>query len=497
MYLPVNKAILTQPIADVQLPPLPGSQVPPAILHMGVGNFHRSHQAYIFQKLRTLNPALYGSWAATGVCFLPSDRDLVKKMRQQDGLYHLKMSAPSGDDTACLIDSIRSILHIEDQSDYAMVLEKIADSDTKIISFTITEGGYNIDFDKYTFNFDNPLIIADLQNKHQPKTVFGVLAKGLAMRKERNAGAVTLLSCDNILKNGQALKFALMSFVEQYDQSLLEWVSSNVQFPNSMVDRITPAATENDLELFKDRYGISDTCLVVSESYFQWVIEAGTESILYPLSEVGVAFVQDVNPYEEMKLSILNGGHTLVGLLGDALGHEFINQAVGEASISNLYDRYIFKEVIPVLKAIENVNFEAYYAVVKERFANRLIRDSTARIISGSSDKIPKFILPVIEGQLKHGSDQIDIGVFVIALWWFYLNKQFTKNSMADVVDNLKEIWMDIFKDAERSALDFIAYRPVFGALASEAKFVDLYKSYIMQLQQHDVGYVIRQQLSK
>lgn len=493
MYLPVNKAMLTQAIADIQLPPLPESELPPAILHIGVGNFHRSHQAYIFQKLRTFNPVLYGNWSVTGVCFLPSDRDLVEKLRRQDGLYHLKMGAPSGDETVCLIDSIRSILHIEDQSDYPTVLEKIADPDTKIISFTITEGGYNIDFDEYTFNLNNPLITIDLQNKQHPKTVFGVLAKGLAMRKERNARAVTLLSCDNILKNGHALKFALMSFIEKYDQSLLEWVNSNVQFPNSMVDRITPAPTEKELELFKDRYGISDKCLVVSETYFQWVIEAGKESVLYPLSEVGVEFVPDVHPYEEMKLSILNGGHTLVGLSGDALGYELINQAIGEASISNLYDKYIFKEVIPVLKAIENVNFEAYYAVVKERFANLLIRDSTARIISGSSDKVPKFILPVIEDGLKHGSNQIEIGGFIIALWWFYLNRQFTKNGMADVADNLNEVWMDIFKDADRSALDFISYRPVFGALASETKFVDLYKSYIRQLKLKDVKKVIEE----
>ena len=458
----------------------------PSILHMGVGNFHRAHQSFIYQKLRMLDPHRYANWTVTGVCFLPSDKKLVDEMRRQDCTYHLRMSDPSGNDEICCVDSIQSVLHIEEEDDFLEVLEKIAHPDTRVISFTITEGGYYIDFDTYLFDFQNPLIAADIQHKERPRTVFGVLAKGLAIRKKNNAGPLILLSCDNILKNGQALKFALTSFTEQYDSDLLEWIEANISFPNSMVDRITPAATYADREVFREKYGKDDPCLVVSEAYFQWVIEADKDSFLYPLSQVGVSFVSDVHPYEEMKLSILNGGHTLVGLLGDALGYQFINDAVTEVHISKIYDQYIYNEVIPILQPIEGVNYFSYYAIVKERFANHLIRDTTARIISGSSDKVPKFILQVIRQQLQRETPQLTIAVFIIALWWLYLNKQMLKNNMADVADNLQQVWIEIFKDSTLSVENFISYRPVFGALVAEEAVAGKYRSFIARWQQED-----------
>ncbi|GAB3018471.1 mannitol dehydrogenase family protein [Niabella terrae] len=488
----VNKEIVAVPVADIKNPPEHSGAVLPSILHMGVGNFHRSHQAFIYQRLRELDPDKYDHWRIQGVCFLPSDLMLLEKLRAQDGLYHLKMGAPDGRDEVYLIDSIHSVLHVDLPEDYQAILESIARPQTSIISFTITEGGYNINFDTWQFDLDNPAIQADLQHPETPRTVFGMLAKGLGMRATGGGGPVTLLSCDNILKNGQALEFALKSFVKAYNPMLLEWIDQQVTFPNSMVDRITPATTEADRQDFEARYGLKDDCLVVSESFFQWVIEAEPHSILYPLQKAGVLFVADVHPYEEMKLSILNGGHTLVGLAGDALGYSYIHQAVRDTDLAGFFDHYIFEAVIPSLATIENVDFSDYYRRIKERFGNQLIADTTARIISGSSDKIPKFILPVISRQTEPGPQHTREAALIIALWWWYLKREFEKNGMAELVDNARDAWLDIFSNTNDSAGKFIGYRPVFDSCASNQVFVKQYLYFVACLEKAGARHVLK-----
>lgn len=449
-----------------------------AILHLGVGNFHRSHQAYAVQRLRESDPKAYAHWGIVGVCFMPSDLPLVEKLTQQQASYHLKMGSPDGAEDLYRVGALQAVLHAARAEDVTEILQRIADPDTKVISLTITEGGYNIDFDQMMFDFANPAVERDLKNREQPQTVFGFLAKGLLARMQKQAGGITLLSCDNILKNGQVLKLALESFLERYDVGLLDWVRAHVLYPNSMVDRITPAATSKDMAEVEKRFGVHDPCLVVAESFFQWVVEADRESFLYPLHRVGVQFVADVDPFEEMKLFILNGGHTLTGLLGDALGHDLISNAVVDPRIETVYDRYVQTEVIPVLNAIEGVSFPDYYTVIKTRFANTLIKDTTARIISGSSDKIPKFILPVIERQAMKPGGDFAVASLIVAAWWHYLDRAYKRNRMADVQDRLRDVWMDLFLDEKTSAISFINYTPVFGDVARVKPFMSRYRHY-------------------
>lgn len=234
----------------------------------------------------------------------------------------------------------------------------------------------------------------------------------------------------------------MLSFISVYDESLLPWIADNVRFPNSMVDRITPVATEKDKADFERQYGLRDNCLVVSEDYFQWVLEDNKYGDFPPLEQVGVEIVAEVKPYEAMKLSILNGGHTLVGLLGDALGYNRIHNAVVDEAISRIYDMYVQQEVIPTLAVIDGVSFYNYYEKVKLRFSNAMINDSTDRIISGSSDKVPKFVLPVLQEQLKNSSPKKDITLLIIIAWWVYLEKEFNKNQMADVKDQKVTEWL-------------------------------------------------------
>jgi len=460
------------------------------IVHFGVGGFHRSHQAYAWHRLRQEHPAQYADWSILGVSLMPTDGTLVKHLREQDYLYALRMRSAAGTDEIQVINSIRTVLY--GPEDTTAIVEAIANGDTKLISFTITEGGYNVDDEARRFIWENEAVRDDLAPSSAPKTIFGFLARGLQKRRLSNQGVV-LLSCDNIQHNGDILRFALLSFLEKYDQELREWVAAHVRFPNSMVDRITPVTTEDDKRDFEARFGLRDEALVVSEAYFQWVLENSGLDGIPPLSDVGVQLVSDVRPYEAMKLGLLNAGHSLVGLLGDALGYTKIHDAIGDRQISPLFDRYALCEAIPVLTPIEGVDFHRYVETVKSRFSNAMINDSTARIISGSSDKIPKFILPTIEKQRSRDKPQMDVAALIIAAWWYYLYRAYNQDGMAQLADSKRDEFRLIFQDSHGSADRFLAYRPVFADLGKVTRFREKYMECVAGFREGRIRKTIKQ----
>jgi len=459
------------------------------ILHIGVGGFHRAHQAYTIQKLIDLDANENSKWQITGLSLMPSDELLVNNLNDQDGKYCLKMSSATGEEEIVLIQAIKEVLFVK--NDVARIVDRIASADTRIISFTITEGGYNYDFDKQQFIFENPLIQHDLQDKDNPKTLFGFLAKGLLQRLATNKQPLVFMSCDNIQENGHVLRSALLSFLDVYAVELKDWVAKHCYFPNSMVDRITPVTTDEEKSSFANRYGVVDNALVVSEDYFQWVLESTPGAELPRFQDVGVEIVKDVRPYEKMKLSILNGGHSLVGLLGDALGYKSIHESVVNTYIAAIFTQYIHNEVIPTLDTIEGVNFYNYYTIIKSRFSNAMINDSTSRIISGSSDKIPKFILPVITKQLASKDPQIELAVLVLAAWWSYLKEAYAHDRMQTVQDHRASFWTTQFEQYGEDARWFITDRDVFADLASNEKVHTLFLDYVKEIQNKGIEQVI------
>lgn len=473
----LNTESIKQFSQKVKVPSSKRSPAKSPILHIGIGGFHRSHQAYTWHKLAQEYPQEYADWTITGVCLLPGDQKLVNDLKEQDNLYTLRMRASSGTEQVEVINSIANVLLAP--GDRAEIIARIADVDTKIISFTITEGGYNMDYENHVFRADHPAIQQDLANRDVPQTIFGYLAHGLSIRKATGTTGLTCMSCDNIQENGAILQFALLSFLDLYDQDLKAWVEKNVFFPNSMVDRITPVATEADKAEFESQYGLRDNVLVVSEDYFQWVLEDKGLNGIPPLDLVGVEIVSDVRPYEELKLGILNAGHSLVGFLGEALGYRTIHEAVVDKSIAAFFDQYALHEATPVLTPIAKVDFSAYYQKVKSRFANAMINDSTARIVSGSSDKIPKFILPIVTKQLNTSNPQIDAAVLVIAAWWFYLRNAYRNDGMAEVIDNQKAELLPLFADEASSAVKFIEFKPIFGNLSSSSLVMSKFHTYV------------------
>ena len=258
------------------------------------------------------------------------------------------------------------------------VIKKMADPATKIITLTITEGGYNFDDATGEFNSSNPLIQQDLQNPDNPQTIFGYLTQSFKLRKEQGLKGCTIQSCDNIQENGHITKKMVLAYISLAEPDLLDWVSNNISFPNSMVDRITPVTTQEDIQFLKDQTGIEDQWPVVCEPFIQWVIEDKFPMGRPPWEKVGAQFVKEVAPYERMKLSLLNAGHSVVGILGALIGYTTIDEAVKDPAIRTFLNNFLDREVSPTLGQLEGINLREYKDSLIERFGNIHIKDQVA-----------------------------------------------------------------------------------------------------------------------
>lgn len=453
------------------------------IVHIGVGAFHRSHQAWVWHQLRQAYPDRYADWSITGVCLMPSDQVLVDDLIAQGGLYALRAHPSQGAAHTQVVHSISNMLYGQRDSDE--ILDRLVDPRTKVISMTITEGGYDI-----------TKALEEIAKNAPATNIFTYLSYALAKRRDAGHPGLILMSCDNIQENGLVLRTALGQCLAQIDPTLKTWVDEHIHFPNSMVDRITPATKPADKKAFESEYGLQDRALVVSEDFFQWVLEDTVQPLLPPLNEFGVEFVKNVRPYEHMKLAILNAGHSLVGFLGEALGYRSIHESVIHPLVAKLFDHYVMQEAIPVLVPIKEVDYGVYYHKVKSRFANAMINDSTARIIGGSSDKIPKFMLPIVHEQLKRPAPEVDAVALVVAIWWQYLQNAFQQGTWEMVIDTNQNLLQKLFVDPSNSARRLLEFEPVFGSLAKADVFASRYFKYVSELQISPVEKVLKQFLA-
>jgi len=455
------------------------------ILHFGVGGFHRAHQAWALQRLQNNCEKAYQDWGICGVCMLPGDLPFVEALRAQDGLYYVQSFSPDGQHENTLVSVIKQLLH--PSNDYAAILDRIASKETKVISFTITEGGYNVD-NNHRFIWTIPTIQNDLKKTGTPQTVFRILAEGLRKRMEMNAPGVIFMSCDNVQHNGDVLKFALLEFLRKFDEALIPWMEQKVSFVKTMVDRITPLTTKEQKAEFTATYEIEDQCLVVCEDFFQWIIQKNPWLEGLPYTQMGATLVEDIAPYEKMKLRLLNGGHSLTGLLGDILEYDRIHTSINDPLISSVYKRYCKEEVIDTLDDIKDISYEDYVEQLISRFSNPMINDSTARIVSGSTDKLPKFVLPVILDQLAGKKKRIKWGILIIATWYCYLDREFKRDRMANVVDLNRDELLKQFSAAGFGPDDFLDSLVILAGIKGIAVVRQLFTHYARKLSQDDIG---------
>jgi mannitol 2-dehydrogenase len=420
-----------------------------------------------------LNSGGSRDWGICGVGVMDQDLAMRDALRSQDGLYTLLLKHPDGHCTARVIGSIIRYLYGPD--DPIAVINKIASPDTCIVSLTITEGGYNFRPDSQEFNFDDSAIKSDLQPRESPKTVFGLLAEALRLRRDRGGGPLTVLSCDNIAGNGDVARQMLLAFAERKDPEIKTWIERHVAFPNSMVDRITPVTTEADREVVRTRFGIDDLWPVVCEPYVQWVVEDRFMAGRPDLEAVGVQLVADVAPFEMMKLRLLNAGHQALAYFGYLSGYRFIHETMKDPAFVDFLTGFMDEEATPTLAPVPGIDLDHYKCTLRDRFGNPEIRDALVRICAYTSDRIPKWILPIIWEQLRAGGP-IKRCAAIVASWARYAEGVDDRGEPIAVVDHRQRELMSFAANNRGSPDAFINNRAIFGDLADQQRFAVAYR---------------------
>jgi mannitol 2-dehydrogenase len=456
------------------------SRVTTGVVHFGVGGFHRAHQAMYHDRLMNDGKAL--DWGICGVGVMPADRRMQEALDAQDGLYTLVVKHADGTYEPRVIGAITEYLFAPD--DPEAVIEKLAGEATRILSLTVTEGGYGID--QITGEFDPVGDVArDLENGAPPRTAFGLITEALRRRRERGLAPFTVMSCDNLQGNGHLSRRAFTTFARLRDEELGEWVAREVCFPNSMVDRITPQTTDEDRAEVRERFGVDDRWPVVCEPFTQWVLEDAFSLGRPPYEDAGVQVVEDVEPYELMKLRLLNASHQALCYFAYLDGYRLVHEAAQDPLYRAFLRGYMDEEGTPTLAPVPGVDLDEYKTTLIERFSNPEVRDTIARLCAESSDRIPKWLLPVVRSQLESGGP-IERSAAVVASWARYAEGVDEQGGPIEVVDRLRDRLTAIARRQRQDPDAFIANRELFGDLVDEPRFVAAYRSTLSSL--HERG---------
>lgn len=443
-----NAALAALPTA-VRTPTYDRAQVTPGILHIGLGNFHRAHQAVYMDDLLQLGQGL--DWGIVGAGIMPFDAQRRDTLQAQDYLNTVVEMSDQGA-SARVTGAMIDFCPVSAQA----LIAQIADPRIRIVSLTITEGGYFIDAVTGEFDKNHPDIIADARSPDSPKTVFGILLAGLLERRSKGFAPPTLLSCDNIPENGHVTRQALRGLAEMISPDLAAWIGEAVAVPNSMVDRITPVTTDETRAFVRAEFGIEDASPVMCEPFRQWVIEDKFPLGRPPLESVGVTFTDDVLPFETMKLRILNAGHASIAYFASLLGIEFVHEAMADPDVANWLTKLMRDEVIPTLQPMSGVDYHAYLQTCVARFGNSAVADTIDRLCHDGSNRQPKFILPTLADALEQNRP-IDGLALELALWCRYCG----------TTDELSDARGAQLRDAAQSSPQhFLGIQDVFGHMS-------------------------------
>lgn len=464
----------------VEVPEYERDGIVAGIVHFGVGGFHRAHQAMVVDRL--LRAGLGRDFGICGVGVLPQDRRMADVMREQDGLYTLVLKHPDGTREARVIGSIVDYLFAPD--DPEAVIERMASPAVRIVSLTVTEGGYNFDQVTGEFLAEDPAVVRDLADPGAPATVFGLVAAALQRRRDRGVEPFTVMSCDNIQGNGTVARASFTAFARLLDPELADWITAHVPFPNSMVDRITPVTTDADRAEVAERFGIADAWPVVAEPFFQWVLEDDFGAGRPPFEDAGVQVVEDVEPYELMKLRLLNASHQALCYFGYLAGYRYAHEAAADPTFAAYLLAYMEREATPTLQPVPGIDLEEYRATLIERFANPEIRDTLTRLCTDASDRIPKFLLPVVRENLGAGRD-VRISAAICASWARYDEAVDEQGEPIAVVDRVASELTALAASQRDDPTAFLRNRVLFGDLVDDPRFVEPYLAALRSLWAH------------
>jgi mannitol 2-dehydrogenase len=463
MTCKLSLATLAEAAKTAAIPAYDRASLKAGIVHFGVGNFHRAHQAIYLDDL--FNAGSDHDWAIIGAGVLPSDAAMRDKLAAQDFLT--TVVEQDNNRTAARVTA--PMIDILPVGDADVIIAKLADPAIRIVSMTITEGGYFIDASG-KFNPAHPAIAADGQNPAAPKTVFGLIVAGLKARKEKGIAPFTVMSCDNIPHNGVVTANAVVGTAKLSDPAFADWIKANVSFPNGMVDRITPATSQREIDFLKENFDIEDNWPVYCEEFKQWVLEDKFPMGRPSLEKVGVTFVPDVTPYEHMKIRILNGGHAAIAYPAALMDIHFVHEAMENDLIRAFLAKLENEEIIPIVPPVPNTSLADYFKLIERRFLNPKIADTIPRLAQDGSNRQPKFILPSTLDNLSQGKDVVGLAL-VSALWCRYFFGK--SDSGKDIVFN--DASADRLHAAAVKAKDdpaaFLVFDDIFGEVAKSELF--------------------------
>lgn len=455
-------------ITSVTTPTYKRDQLSAGIVHFGVGNFHRAHQAVYLDAL--FNTGAGHDWALIGAGVRASDAAMRDTLRDQDWLTTVvaqEAESSTARVTGVMVDYI-------EPGDSQAVVAALMDPAIRIVSLTITEGGYYIDPASQSFDPAHPDIAYDAAHFDAPRTAFGLILAGLVKRHQAGIAPFTVMSCDNIPGNGHVTENAVAGLAELIDPALAEWVRSSVAFPNGMVDRITPATSDREKKLLADNFAIEDGWPVFCEDFKQWVLEDNFPAGRPALEKVGVQFVDDVAPYEHMKIRILNGGHATIAYPAGLMDIHFVHEAMEHPLVAAFLKKVETEEIIPIVPPVPDTDLNAYFALCEKRFANPKIGDTIRRLALDGSNRQPKFIIPSALDRAKANSPLTGLAL-VSALWCRYC---YGTTDSGTVIEPNDPSWDRLTAQA-RKARDnpavWLEMADIYGPLAKNAEFSEAF----------------------
>jgi mannitol 2-dehydrogenase len=485
----LSLANLPQIGAKLRVPSYKRSDLKPGILHFGVGNFHRAHLAVYLDDL--FNTGSGHDWALVGAGVMSFDEKVRSTLAAQDYLT----TVVEQDNDLSTAHITGSLIDFIAPGDKKALLTKLVDPAIRIVSMTITEGGYFIDPATQKFDPKNPAIAKDGANPGDPATVFGFIVAGLKARKEKNVPAFTVMSCDNVPHNGVVTKNAVVGLAKLSDPKLADWIAANVAFPNAMVDRITPATGDRERKICAEQFGVEDQWPIFCEEFKQWVVEDNFPLGRPEWEKVGAQFVKDVTPWEYMKIRILNGGHAVIAYISGLMDIEFAHEAMATPLIKAFLKKVTDDEIRPTVHPVPGTDLVDYQKLIDRRFSNPKIADTVRRLCLDGSNRQPKFIVPPIADRLKAGKS-INGLALESALWCRYC---FGTTDSGKVIEPNDPNW-DHLKAKAKAAKDkpqvWLDMEEIYGGVGKHTEMQKLFAQYLNAIWKNGAEATVKAYLS-
>jgi mannitol 2-dehydrogenase len=472
---PLGNQILEEPPASITVPSYDRDALTPGVVHIGVGGFHRAHQGVYFEELAQQGIT---EWGIVGVGL--RSRGMKSALEPQDLLYSVVERRADADEVSVVGTMIRYLYAPDDPE---AVLEALSDPRIRLITITLTGGAYHVDVTTGEFDDSDEDVAADVANPGSPVTFFGYLVEALRRRRDAGEPPFTVLSCDNVPRNGQVTRTAVVSFARLRDPELAHWIDEHVTFPNSVVDRITPESTDELADSVEQEYGIKDNSPVPTEPFRQWVIEDAFCNGRPPLERVGVQFVSDTSPYELIKKRMLNGGHCAIGYLGSLAGHRTTADVMADPPLRAYVAGLMETEIMPLLPEVPGIDLEEYKATLLERLANPKMADGLQRLCRRGSTKIPSYLLPslsdAVDRQRPHA-----LLTLALAGWLRYLRGTDCAGEKIEIEDARRDE-LSALVAVESDPRQILREHSIFGELGEDEAFAERLEQTLRRLEEH------------